>query len=116
MFIAYIILSSVLALACLASGLSKITAQQGMVDQLTGLGVASRFIPVLGTLLVAGAAGLVIGNWVGALGVAAAACLVLYFLGAVLTHLRAGDAKGSTPPAVLATTAAAALILRVLSL
>lgn len=116
MFVASIIVSSLLALACLASGTAKVTRQPALVAQLGGLGVAATYVPVLGALLVLGAAGLVLGNWVGALGVAAAGALALYFLGAILTHLRAGDAKGSVPTVALALASVAALVLRVLSL
>ena len=116
MFIAYIVVSSLLALACLGSGAIKVTRQPAMVEQLGGLGVAARYVPVLGALLVLGALGLIVGNWVGALGVAAAGALALYFIGAILTHLRAGDAKGSVPTVVLTVVSVAALVLRVLSL
>ncbi len=115
MFIAYVVVSSLLSLALLFSGFTKVTGQQAIVDQLVGLGVARRFVPVLGGLLVAGAAGLIVGSWVEYLGVAAAACLVLYFVGGVVTHLRAGDAKGAMPTVVLTVASAAALVLRVLS-
>lgn len=116
MFIAYIVVSSLLALACLASGTAKVTRQPALVEQMGGLGVAAKHVPVLGTLLVLGAVGLVVGNWVGLLGVAAAGALALYFIGAILTHLRAGDAKGSVPTVALTLAAVAALVLRVLSL
>jgi hypothetical protein len=115
-FIAYVVVSSLLSLALLFSGFTKVSGQQAMVNQLAGLGVARRLVPVLGGLLIAGAAGLIVGNWVGYLGVAAAGCLALYFLGAVGTHLRAGDAKGSVPPVVLTAVSATALVLRLLSL
>lgn len=116
MFIAYIVVSSLLALACLASGTIKVTRQPAMVEQLGGLGVAAKYVPVLGALLVLGAIGLVLGNWVGALGVAAAGALALYFIGAIITHLRAGDAKGSVPTVALTVVSVVALVLRVLSL
>ena len=93
MFIAYIVVSSLLALACLASGTIKVTRQPAMVDQLGVLGVAAKHVPALGALLVLGAIGLIVGNWVGALGVAAAGALALYFIGAIITHLRHGDNK-----------------------
>lgn len=116
MFIAYIVVSSLLALACLASGTIKVTRQPAMVEQLGGLGVAAKHVPVLGALLILGAIGLVVGNWVGALGVAAAGALALYFIGAIITHLRAGDAKGSVPTVALTVVSVVALVLRVLSL
>lgn len=116
MFVAYVVVSSVLALACLASGAMKVTTQPGMVEQMGGLGVARKYLPILGTLLILGAIGLVIGNWVGVLGVAAAGALTLYFIGAVITHARAHELKSAPPAIVLAVASAAAFVLRLLSL
>ena len=116
MFIAYIVVSSLLAFVCLASGTAKVTRQPALVEQMGGLGVAAKYVPVLGVLLILGAIGLIVGNWVGALGVAATGALALYFLGAIIAHLRAGDAKGSVPTVALTVVSVAALVLRVLSL
>ena len=49
------------------------------------------------------------------LGMAAGIGLVLYFLGAVISHLRVGDVKGVGPAAFMLVVAAAALTLRVLT-
>jgi SNF family Na+-dependent transporter len=53
--------------------------------------VSRGWMVPLGTLLAAGAAGLLIGFVVPALGTAAALGLVLYFICAVAAHLRVGD-------------------------
>jgi hypothetical protein len=56
------------------------------------VGVPSSWLPVLGTLKLAGAAGILLGlAGVRYLGIAAAAGLVLFFLGAVAVHLRARE-------------------------
>ena len=56
------------------------------------VGVPSSWLPVLGTLKLAGAAGILLGlAGVRYIGVAAAAGLVLFFLGAVGAHLRARE-------------------------
>jgi hypothetical protein len=47
--------------------------------------------------------------------VAAAIGLVLYFLGAVITHVKAGDTKGIPAPLVFALLAVAAAVLRIAS-
>src|SRR5438309_7127710 len=54
------------------------------------VGVPRSWLPALGAVKLAGAAGLIVGL-VGlrALGIAAAVGLVLFFVGAVITHLRA---------------------------
>ncbi|WP_280387097.1 DoxX family protein [Nocardia wallacei] len=53
--------------------------------------VPQSWMPVLGTLLGAAALGLLAGFAVPVLGIAAATGLVLYFIGAVITHLRVRD-------------------------
>ncbi|GAB2712838.1 DoxX family protein [Nocardia thraciensis] len=53
--------------------------------------VPQSWMLALGTLMGAGALGLVAGFAVPGLGIAAATGLVLYFIGAVIAHLRVGD-------------------------
>lgn len=54
------------------------------------VGVPRSWLPALGALKLAGAAGIVLGLLgLRELGIAAAAGLVLFFVGAVATHLRA---------------------------
>ena len=56
------------------------------------VGVPSTWLPALGTLKIAGAAGLLLGLLgVRYIGIAAAAGLVLFFLGAIGVHLRARE-------------------------
>ena len=63
-------------------------------------GSASRWAtsPASAALELAGAVGVLIGLWLEPLGVAAAADLIAYFLGAVISHLRVGDTKGVAMP------------------
>ena len=53
--------------------------------------VPRSWIPVLGSLLAAGSLGLLTGFAVPLIGVLAAGGLVLYFLGALIAHLRVGS-------------------------
>ena len=53
--------------------------------------IPRRWVPVLGSLLAAGTAGLLAGFAVRPLGVLAAAGLVVYFSGALVAHLRVGS-------------------------
>jgi hypothetical protein len=48
--------------------------------------------------------------------VAAGIGLVLYFVGAVVSHLRVGDVKGVGPAAFMLAVTAAALVMRILTL
>jgi hypothetical protein len=53
--------------------------------------IPRSWVPVLGGLLAAGSVGLLAGFAVPVLGTLAAAGLVLYFLGALIAHLRVGS-------------------------
>jgi hypothetical protein len=70
---------------------------------------------MLGTLKAAGALGLVIGICVPLIGIAAAVGLVLFFVGAIVTHLRARDYSFGLA-VVFLLLAVAALVLIVASL
>lgn len=54
-------------------------------------GVPRMWVPVLGMLLAAGTVGLLAGLAVPLLGTLAASGLVLYFIGAIIAHLRVGS-------------------------
>ncbi|WP_275007055.1 DoxX family protein [Promicromonospora iranensis] len=115
MFVASVIVSALLALATALSGYNKVTRNPQLVESLHKVGVTDRYVPVLGTLLLAGAAGTAVGIWWAPIGIAATACFVLYFLGALVAHLRVKDWPGVGPTAGLMLFSAAALVLRLLS-
>ncbi|ASR01761.1 DoxX family protein [Gordonia rubripertincta] len=116
MFIATLIVSLLLALALLSSASGKLTKKPAVIEQITAVGVPADKIPLLGYLEIAGALGLIAGLFWWPIGVAAAIGVILYFLGAVISHLRVKDVKGSAPAAALALVAVAALVLRLLSI
>jgi DoxX-like family len=78
------------------------------------VGVPRSWLPALGAAKLAGAAGLLVGL-VGLrpLGIAAAAGLVLFFVGAVLTHLKARVLYNIAFPGGYLLIAAASLALMV---
>ena len=78
------------------------------------LSVPLEWLPTLGGLKVAGALGLLVGIAVPGLGVAAAAGLILFFAGAVVTVVRARW-YAHVYPEVYLLLAAASLTLRVAS-
>jgi hypothetical protein len=53
--------------------------------------VSQKWMVPLGLLLATGALGLVVGFGVPVIGVAAAIGLIVYFIGAISAHVRAGD-------------------------
>lgn len=73
-------------------------------------GVPRKWVPVLGTLLAAGTVGLLAGFAVPLLGTLAASGLVLYFIGAIIAHLRVGS-RDIVGGIVFLSTAVAALTL-----
>ncbi|MDO9174776.1 MAG: DoxX family protein, partial [Actinomycetota bacterium] len=107
--------SVLLAATVAASGVGKLSKQPKLIESLTGLGVPMSWIPRLAAAELAGAVGLVAGLWVAPLGIAAAAGLVAYFVGAVVTHVKADD-REVFPASVLALVSIAALVLRALTM
>jgi hypothetical protein len=71
-------------------------------------------LPFLATCLIAGGLGLLIGVWYPPLGIAAAVGLVIYFVGALIAHLRKGDVKGLPAPTLFLILAAIAFSTRIL--
>ncbi|MBF9130793.1 DoxX family protein [Plantactinospora sp. S1510] len=115
MFIGYIIVAAWLAAVLLLSGRGKLTRNERVTTGLQRANVPLNWFPPLAALEIAGAVGLVAGIWLAPLGVAAAIGVILYFVGAVVAHLRAGDAKGVSAPLPLLLAAVAALVLRLLA-
>ncbi|MFF2009658.1 DoxX family protein [Streptomyces sp. NPDC058195] len=111
MFIGYVVVATLLALASAASAFLTFTRNPQVVGNMAKVGVPDSWLPWLATAKSAGALGLLAGLVVAPLGIAAAAGLVLYFAGAVITHLRAKD-YAVAPVIVLTLIAAAALVLR----
>ena len=73
------------------SAFSVATHKAWVVDNLAEYGVPRSWWIWLGAAKALGAAGLVVGLWIPAIGIAAAIGLVVYFIGAALTvvHARA---------------------------
>ncbi|MFD6112343.1 DoxX family protein [Streptomyces yangpuensis] len=114
MFIAYAIVGGLLALALAASATFSLQRNEQIVASMRKVQVPDSWLPRLAALKAAGAIGLIAGLWITPLGVAAAVGVTLYFIGAVISHLRVKDYE-LAPAAVLTLVAAAALTLRVLA-
>ncbi|MEV5897565.1 DoxX family protein [Nonomuraea fuscirosea] len=109
------IASVLLALVMLASAYGKLRLAPNQVQTLTRVGVTQRLIPVLAALEIAAALGLLAGLFWAPIGIAAAAGVVAYFIGAVGSHLRVKDFN-VTAPAVLLLAGGAVLTLSVATL
>ena len=80
------------------------------------IGVPMRYFPILAACEFAGALGVVLGIWWPLIGAGLAGIgLLIYFVGASMSHLRVGDVKGIGPAAFILTLAAVALALRLLT-
>jgi uncharacterized membrane protein YphA (DoxX/SURF4 family) len=116
MSIAYLVITILLAAMVIFSGIGKIRRDPHIVQIIHEVvGVPLKYFPLLAAGEFAGALGVVLGIWWPWLGVAAGTGLVLYFVGAVVSHLRIGDVKGIGPAAFMLVVAATALALRILA-
>jgi hypothetical protein len=116
MFVAYLVVTALFALMVTFSGIGKIRRDRRQVRVVHEIvGVPLEFFPLLAACEFAGVVGAVVGIWWPLLGIAAGIGLVLYFAGAIVSHLRVGDIKGVGPAVFMAVLAAGALALRILT-
>jgi uncharacterized membrane protein YphA (DoxX/SURF4 family) len=116
-FTALVILTVLLAVICVNSAAMKLRKDERVLAVIHGtVGVPQRHLPVLAGLEIAGAVGVLLGLSLEPLGVAAAAGLVAYFLGAVGGHIRVGDTENLAMPIPPLALAVAVLVLRLLTL
>jgi hypothetical protein len=107
------VLTIVLAVVAVASAFGKLTKHPKVVHSVHEVcGVPLDRLPALAALEIAGGVGAVVGLWVAWIGMAASIGLVLYFVGAVVAHLRVRDTQGIVAPLVLAALWALVLVLR----
>lgn len=111
MYIAAAVVSALFAAALLISARSKLVKGEAVIAGMAKVGVPADKLWLLGAAEIAGAVGLVVGLLWWPIGVAAAIGLILYFLGAIASHLRVRD-KAIVPATVLLIVAVAALTLR----
>lgn len=74
------------------SGVSALTHFAPIIPAMEAAGVPLSWLTFpIGTLKTLGALGLVVGLWIPAIGIAAAAGLVIFFVCAMYTHVLHGD-------------------------
>ena len=100
----------VLALALAGSATGAFTRYNRVLVAMARAGVPESRLPLLGALKAAASIGLLVGIVVPWIGAAAAVGTVLYFVGAILTHLRARD-YALAPASAFGLLAVAALAL-----
>lgn len=86
---AYLTVIVLAAAANLYAGISDFTRPPWLLANMTRLEVEQRWLPTLGILKILGGLGLLVGIALPQIGMAAAAGLIIYFIGAMVTVLRA---------------------------
>ena len=114
MFTAYLIVTLLAATANIFSATRDFIRYKQVLINMAKTGVSESWITMLGILKAAGAIGLLVGIGVPLIGTDAAVGLVLFFVGAIITHLRARDYSFGLAVAFL-LLAVAALALRLSS-
>lgn len=109
---AYLIVTIVVAIANFYAASADFTRPDWILSNMSRLGVSERWLPPLGLLKALGAVGLLAGIVIPAIGVAAAAGLALFFVGAMITAMRARWFAHLPFPLVWMLVAAASLVLR----
>lgn len=89
MFIAYIVMTLVATAATAYAATVDFVQPEWVITNMTRLGVPRPWLFSLGAAKAAGALGLLVGIAVPLVGVAAGVGLVLFFLGAIVTVVRA---------------------------
>jgi len=112
---AHVVVTIVAAAMVGFSALSVFLHTKWVVEPLADYGVPRSWWPWLGTAKAAGAVGLAAGLFVLVLGVVAAVCLILYFLGAVITVLRARYYAHVSAPVLYVAPVVASLVLGALA-
>ncbi len=115
MFIAYIVVTVLAAAANVFSATLDFIRYKQILINMAKVGVSESWLTTLGILKAAGALGLLVGIRVPLIGIAAAIGLVLFFLAAVITHLRAHDHSFGLA-VVFLLLAVAALVVQVSAL
>jgi hypothetical protein len=113
MFIAYLIITILAAAANILSATLDFVRFQQILTNMAKAGVSESWLTTLGLLKTAGALGLLAGIFLRPIGIAAAVCLTLFFVAAIIVHLRARDYSFGFA-AVFLSLASAALVMRVL--
>ena len=110
---AYLAVTILFALMTAFSALMKIRRDPNIVKIIhETVGVPMQYLPWLAVCELAGALGLVIGILYPPLGIAAGAGLIIYFAGAVVSHVRVGDFKGIGAAVFMLALSIAAVALR----
>jgi hypothetical protein len=89
MHIAYLTVTVLLISLLVFSAVADYVRYSRVLSAMARAGVPESWLPALATLKAAGAAGLLLGLAIPIIGLAAAVGVTLFFVGAIITHIRA---------------------------
>ena len=112
MLAASAVVSILLAATLAYAAVRKLSHRPEVVQSYARVDVPEDRLNHLAVILLAGAAGLVVGLFWAPLGIAAAIGVIAYFVLALAAHIRAADLANMPTPAVIELLAIAALVLR----
>jgi hypothetical protein len=114
MFTAYVVVTVLTAAANTYAASVDFTRPEWLLRNMAKARVPQSWLFSLGALKAAGALGLLVGIGMPLLGLAASSGLVLFFIGAIVTHFRARY-WNIAPPVAFLLLAVGSLVLRVAS-
>jgi hypothetical protein len=114
MFTTYVVVAVLTAAANTYAAIVDVTRPEWLLRNMVKARVPQSWLLSLGALKAAGALGVLVGIGVPVVGVAASVGLVLFFIGALITHFRARY-WDIAPPVAFLLLALASLLLRVAS-
>lgn len=110
----YLVVTLITAIVTTANAIPDFVPAKFVLANSAEVGVPRSWLAMLGTLKLAGGVGLIVGVLgLPVIGIAAATGLVAFFIGAVLTHIRAGVLHNITFPAGFLLLAVASLTLAI---
>lgn len=110
MYITYVVVTLLAATANIYAVVLDFTRNPMILANMEKLSLPMSWIPILGALKGLAATGLVAGIFIPQLRVLTAGCMVLFFVGAILAHLRARD-YALVSPGIFLGLAVGALVL-----
>jgi hypothetical protein len=110
------IVSALLAAVLAAAAVRKLGHREEVVASYERVGVPSERLDHLAFILLAGAAGLVLGLFWAPIGIAAGIGVIGYFALAIVAHIRHHDERHLPTPVAIELLAVTALTLRVATL
>jgi hypothetical protein len=109
------VLAVLLIVVCIGSGIIDFLKPAKLVEGMSKLRIPANALPVLGTIKIAAAIGLIVGFGNIRLAEVTGACLCAYFAIATTTHTRVKDSIRDTAPAFVLLVVSMLFVLTTLA-